>query len=53
MSKTADKCERFNYLIWVREDRDLTDAEEMELRELEEVFCVPFGGGMGSEGLGE
>lgn len=45
MSQQQQKMERFEYLLYIAsEERELDDSEEMELRELESEFCVPFGG---------
>lgn len=40
-----ERNQRFEYLIRIATElRELSDAEEMELRELESEFCPPFGG---------
>ena len=43
--ENMDKLKRLEYLNWIAtERRELDDSEELELRELESEFCIPFGG---------
>lgn len=49
----ADKTallKRYEYLIFVAtERRELDDNEEIELKELQEMFCVTLGGKNGND----
>lgn len=41
----SERFERFEYLITIlQNDGSLSGNEEIELKELEELFSVPFGG---------